>query len=306
MVAQRAAPAGGASGAAPGSGTGSHRGPRLRRPAPRSGCGRRPPAGGRSRGRRCPGSSWSSTTWTRWSRRALGSPGRPAAGSVVRALEAVAREGERLGVHLVAAAGTSGRTAGVGAGAAGHAAGRPGRRRRRARTNRPPGGAADRCATGGSPPSRRAGSRAASPVRRPCAPRSSPWSGSGWATRRPAARSGSWATARRTWRCWPARWSGRRGRSRRPRCRPCSVVPRSCGSVPAAWPRSERGRSAETIGALPQHGLRRVDGAACRHVTTHHDPLVDSGRALAGPEPGRRPDARDSAQTFDEERRTGQ
>ncbi|MFF4844783.1 FHA domain-containing protein [Streptomyces collinus] len=42
---------------------------------------------------------------------ALGSPGRPAAGSVLRALEAVAREGERLGVHLVAAAGTGGRTA---------------------------------------------------------------------------------------------------------------------------------------------------------------------------------------------------
>jgi hypothetical protein len=40
---------------------------------------------------------------------ALGSPGRPAAGSVVRALEAVAREGERLGVHLVAAAGVGGR-----------------------------------------------------------------------------------------------------------------------------------------------------------------------------------------------------
>ncbi|MGI5197630.1 FHA domain-containing protein [Streptomyces sp. CA-288835] len=34
---------------------------------------------------------------------ALGSPGRPAAGSVVRALEAVARSGHRLGVHLVAA-----------------------------------------------------------------------------------------------------------------------------------------------------------------------------------------------------------
>ncbi|QDQ11864.1 FHA domain-containing protein [Streptomyces spectabilis] len=34
---------------------------------------------------------------------ALGSPGRPAAGSVVRALDAVARDGERLGVHLVAA-----------------------------------------------------------------------------------------------------------------------------------------------------------------------------------------------------------
>ncbi|MFV0135692.1 FtsK/SpoIIIE domain-containing protein [Streptomyces sp. HMX87] len=42
---------------------------------------------------------------------ALGSPGRPAAGSVMRALEAVAREGERLGVHLVAAATPGGRTA---------------------------------------------------------------------------------------------------------------------------------------------------------------------------------------------------
>ncbi|AYN41041.1 FHA domain-containing protein [Streptomyces dangxiongensis] len=41
----------------------------------------------------------------------LGSPGRPAAGSVMRALEAVAREGERLGVHLVAAAEAGGRTA---------------------------------------------------------------------------------------------------------------------------------------------------------------------------------------------------
>ncbi|MGW3630282.1 FHA domain-containing protein [Streptomyces sp. NPDC005122] len=42
---------------------------------------------------------------------ALGSPGRPAAGSVVRALEAVAREGDRLGVHLVAAASDDGRAA---------------------------------------------------------------------------------------------------------------------------------------------------------------------------------------------------
>ncbi|MGW3496908.1 FtsK/SpoIIIE domain-containing protein [Streptomyces sp. NPDC001020] len=42
---------------------------------------------------------------------ALGSPGRPAAGSVVRALEAVARDGDRLGVHLVAATGPGGRTA---------------------------------------------------------------------------------------------------------------------------------------------------------------------------------------------------
>lgn len=42
---------------------------------------------------------------------ALGSPGRPSAGSVMRALEAVAREGDRLGVHLVAAAVSGGRTA---------------------------------------------------------------------------------------------------------------------------------------------------------------------------------------------------
>ncbi|MHB9861334.1 FHA domain-containing protein [Streptomyces sp. YIM S03343] len=42
---------------------------------------------------------------------ALGSPGRPAAGSVLRALDAVAREGARLGVHLVAATGPGGRTA---------------------------------------------------------------------------------------------------------------------------------------------------------------------------------------------------
>ncbi|MFE1753504.1 FHA domain-containing protein [Streptomyces anandii] len=42
---------------------------------------------------------------------ALGSPGRPAAGSVIRALEAVAREGGRLGVHLVAATTPGGRTA---------------------------------------------------------------------------------------------------------------------------------------------------------------------------------------------------
>ncbi|MFD9793261.1 FHA domain-containing protein [Streptomyces sp. NPDC059070] len=44
---------------------------------------------------------------------ALGSPGRPAAGSVVRALEAVARDGERLGVHLVATSARPERTAGT-------------------------------------------------------------------------------------------------------------------------------------------------------------------------------------------------
>ncbi|MFE7900586.1 FHA domain-containing protein [Streptomyces sp. NPDC057424] len=42
---------------------------------------------------------------------ALGSTGRPAAGSVMRALEAVAKEGDRLGVHLVAATGPCARTA---------------------------------------------------------------------------------------------------------------------------------------------------------------------------------------------------
>ncbi|MCM2575770.1 FtsK/SpoIIIE domain-containing protein [Streptomyces meridianus] len=42
---------------------------------------------------------------------ALGSTGRPAAGSVVRALEAVARDGAGLGVHLIAASGHPERTA---------------------------------------------------------------------------------------------------------------------------------------------------------------------------------------------------
>ncbi|MFJ6596279.1 FtsK/SpoIIIE domain-containing protein [Streptomyces violaceusniger] len=42
---------------------------------------------------------------------ALGSPGRPAAGSVVRALEAIARDGARLGVHLVVTSGRPDRTA---------------------------------------------------------------------------------------------------------------------------------------------------------------------------------------------------
>ncbi|MFF5672647.1 FtsK/SpoIIIE domain-containing protein [Streptomyces hygroscopicus] len=42
---------------------------------------------------------------------ALGSPGRPAAGSVVRALEGIARDGARLGVHLVVASGRPDRTA---------------------------------------------------------------------------------------------------------------------------------------------------------------------------------------------------
>ncbi|MGW7003906.1 FtsK/SpoIIIE domain-containing protein [Streptomyces sp. NPDC054933] len=44
---------------------------------------------------------------------ALGSPGRPAAGSVVRAVEALARAGARLGVHLIASTGRPERTAGT-------------------------------------------------------------------------------------------------------------------------------------------------------------------------------------------------
>ncbi|NLU76723.1 FHA domain-containing protein [Streptomyces sp. HNM0575] len=43
----------------------------------------------------------------------LGNPGRPAAGSVMRALEGVAREGARLGMHIVAASGRPDRTAGT-------------------------------------------------------------------------------------------------------------------------------------------------------------------------------------------------
>lgn len=44
---------------------------------------------------------------------ALGNPGRPASGSVVRALDAVARDGARLGVHLVAASARADSTAGT-------------------------------------------------------------------------------------------------------------------------------------------------------------------------------------------------
>ncbi|MFJ3881993.1 FtsK/SpoIIIE domain-containing protein [Streptomyces sp. NPDC090077] len=44
---------------------------------------------------------------------ALGSPGRPAAGSVVRILEGIAREGSRLGVHLVVTSARPERTAGT-------------------------------------------------------------------------------------------------------------------------------------------------------------------------------------------------
>ncbi|RKT04977.1 FtsK/SpoIIIE family protein [Streptomyces sp. 3211.6] len=44
---------------------------------------------------------------------ALGSPGRPAAGSLVRILEGVAREGARLGVHLITATARPDRTAGT-------------------------------------------------------------------------------------------------------------------------------------------------------------------------------------------------
>ncbi|GAB7108774.1 hypothetical protein JCM4814A_70880 [Streptomyces phaeofaciens JCM 4814] len=69
---------------------------------------------------------------------ALGSPGRPAAGSVMRALEAVAREGDRLGVHLVAAAGPGGRTA----------ESEPARRSTVRITLEPPGSGADEPAPG--------------------------------------------------------------------------------------------------------------------------------------------------------------
>ncbi|SCF76688.1 FtsK/SpoIIIE family protein [Streptomyces sp. DconLS] len=118
---------------------------------------------------------------------ALGAPGRPAAGSVTRALEAVAREGERLGVHLVAAAGTDGRTADS----------EPARRATlrirlaapsRGPTNRPRGAASWPIWTRPRWGSRRAGSPAVSRAPRPSAPRSSRWTGTAWAIPHPPPR----------------------------------------------------------------------------------------------------------------------
>ena len=173
----------------------------------------------------------------------LGSPGRPAAGSVVRALEAVARDGERLGVHLFAATGRPERTAGTDADErarlrialrmpdpesaallvhvedpAGLDDALPGRGYLRR-----PGGAVTALPDG---PGQRAHPAHGDAAARP----SSRWSGSGWATRRPAARSANWATAPPTWPCWPARCSGPRRRRRtirrRQARRPRPVRPR--------------------------------------------------------------------------------
>ena len=55
----------------------------TRRPVRRCGCGPPRPGGGPSRRRRWPGSSWSSTTSTRWSSRRSGQPG-PAGGGFGR------------------------------------------------------------------------------------------------------------------------------------------------------------------------------------------------------------------------------
>lgn len=123
---------------------------------------------------------------------ALGSTGRPAAGSVVRALEAVARDGERLGVHLVATTGRPERTAGTDADDAA-------RLRIALRTEDPdaaallvavddpaalddslPGRGYLRRPGGAVTPSRPAASAPASPAPPRCAPPSSPWNGTAW------------------------------------------------------------------------------------------------------------------------------
>lgn len=202
----------------------------------------------------------------------LGSPGRPAAGSVVRALEAVAREGDRLGVHLVAASAVDGRTAG--SELARSAALRVALDAPSPGPDEPsPGGAVCCAGTGGKRPSRAAGSPDASPARRHCAPRSSPWSGIGWATRRPAAPSASWGTARRTWPCSPARWSARHVPSPPPRCRRCCS-----GSEGSVRPRADperRFRSGEPASSalfarsvrVARRGARRHDPITIAHLT---------------------------------------
>ncbi|XES00612.1 FtsK/SpoIIIE domain-containing protein [Streptomyces sp. S1D4-11] len=151
---------------------------------------------------------------------ALGSPGRPAAGSVVRALEAVAREGDRLGVHLVAAAADDGRTATTELGRAASlrisldpvspGADEPA-----------PAGAVCPLPTVASLPSRLKPGHGPHPPHGHPPPHGRPLEWRRMGDPRPAAPSANSATAPRTWPCWPARWSGRRGRWRRWRCRRC-------------------------------------------------------------------------------------
>lgn len=151
---------------------------------------------------------------------ALGSPGRPAAGSVVRALEAVAREGDRLGVHLVAAAADDGRTATTELG--------------RAASLRisldPVSPGADEPAPGrgrlSTPDGRLTPFQAGRvtgriPRTATLRPTVVPLEWHRMGDPRPADPSANSATAPRTWPCWPARWSGRRSRWRRWRCRRC-------------------------------------------------------------------------------------
>lgn len=162
---------------------------------------------------------------------ALGSPGRPAAGSVVRALEAVAREGERLGVHLVTASGTGGRTAET----------EPARRATlRVTLDAPSGGrgtgAAERGAEGEPAPGRGVlaypdgrvtgvqGGRVTGRIPRTATQRPTvlPLDWQRMGDPPPGARCASWATAPPTWPCWRARWSGRPARCRPVKCPRCS------------------------------------------------------------------------------------
>lgn len=151
----------------------------------------------------------------------LGSPGRPAAGSVIRALEAVSREGERLGVHLVASTGPGGRTAESEAArratlrvtldtpVTGPDEPAPGRGRLTWSDGRVTAFQAGRV-TGRIP-------RTAT-LRPTVVPLE--WERMG--DPRPAARSGNWATARRILPCWRVHWNGQRGKSQQQRSRRCS------------------------------------------------------------------------------------
>lgn len=148
----------------------------------------------------------------------------------MRALEAVAREGERLGVHLVAASGTGGRTAET----------EPARRATlRVTLDAPSGGRgtgpAERGAEGEPAPGRGVlaypdgrvtgvqGGRVTGRIPRTATQRPTvlPLDWQRMGDPRPGARCASWATAPPTWPCWRARWSGRPGRCRPVRCPRC-------------------------------------------------------------------------------------
>ncbi|WP_374109167.1 FtsK/SpoIIIE domain-containing protein [Streptomyces sp. CC228A] len=141
---------------------------------------------------------------------ALGSPGRPAAGSVVRALEAVARDGGRLGVHLVAASARPDRTAATEAAR---------QARLRVLLDAPPAvpGPDDPApgrgravhADGRVTPFQAGRVTGRIPRTSTLRPTVVPLEWERMGDPPPAARYANSATAPRTWHCWPVRWTGR-------------------------------------------------------------------------------------------------